>query len=50
MLLLSALSALLGCSAPSCEQGGVTYASGESWGCSDGCNTCSCDAGSIVST
>lgn len=27
-----------------------THASGETWTCPDGCNSCSCDNGSIVST
>ena len=36
---------------PVCEDGGQTYAVGENWGCSDGCNSCSClEGGSVAST
>lgn len=49
MLLVTALLALLACGAP-CKDSGTTYASGESWTCSDGCNTCSCEDGAVAST
>ena len=48
--------AFIGCSAGSdnnstCTDGDQTYASGETWTCSDGCNECSCgENGSIAST
>jgi formylglycine-generating enzyme required for sulfatase activity len=52
------LFALAGCgsrqngmgSASSCNDKGVVHASGTSWACSDGCNTCSCSQGQIAST
>ncbi len=47
--LFTALSVLSGCN-QSCEEGGHTYEDGESWTCSDGCNACGCDNGSINST
>jgi hypothetical protein len=34
----------------SCEDRGTVHASGTSWTCSDGCNTCSCDNGVTSST
>lgn len=34
----------------SCEDGGRLHEDGEAWECSDGCNSCSCDNGSINST
>ena len=48
--------ALIGCTAGSdnnstCTDGDQTYASGDTWTCSDGCNECSCgENGSIAST
>lgn len=50
MMLASVLFALLGCFGASCEEDGTTHVSGESWTCSDGCNTCSCEDGAIAST
>jgi len=38
-----------GCNS-SCEEGGREYADGESWMCSDDCNTCSCEDGQVTST
>jgi len=34
----------------SCIDNGVIHANGSTWGCSDGCNTCSCDNGATAST
>ena len=34
----------------SCEDGGKVYEDGEAWECSDGCNFCSCENGTITST
>ena len=36
--------------AKGCEEGGKKYSSGSTWGCSDGCNRCSCDNGVVEST
>lgn len=44
-----AATAMTGCGGP-CEEGGETYAAGESWECADGCNTCTCSGGAVVST
>lgn len=33
-----------------CTEGGNTHASGTSWTCSDGCNTCGCNDGVVSST
>jgi hypothetical protein len=34
----------------SCTDQGTVHMSGSAWRCSDGCNTCNCEDGSIVST
>jgi hypothetical protein len=34
----------------SCEDGGRTYEDGEQWDCSDGCNYCACQDGTVSST
>jgi hypothetical protein len=34
----------------SCFYDGGTYAQGETWTCADGCSTCSCSSGSVVSS
>jgi len=34
----------------SCNDNGVIHASGTTWKCSDGCNTCSCDNGMTATT
>ncbi len=44
---------LIGCKSDnnsSCEYEGKTYEDGESWTCSDGCNTCSCEDGELASS
>ncbi len=42
---------LLACAEADCTtESGATYASGESWTCDDGCNTCACEDGAIAST
>jgi len=33
-----------------CYEGGLSYSDGETWQCSDGCNTCSCNSGEVSST
>ncbi|MDD9970894.1 MAG: hypothetical protein OXR73_31945 [Myxococcales bacterium] len=33
-----------------CEEGGRDFSDGEVWTCSDGCNSCSCSGGEVVST
>jgi hypothetical protein len=38
------------CSKKGCREGGNKYKNGESWTCSDGCNTCRCINGSVAST
>ena len=53
-----ALLAVAGCGgresgtspASSCNDNGTVHASGTTWTCSDGCNTCSCSNGEIAST
>jgi hypothetical protein len=35
---------------PACWYNGVTYASGDAWTCSDGCNTCRCSSGQVIAT
>jgi hypothetical protein len=46
------LAAALGCAGcdGSCEGVGRTYEDGDHWTCSDGCNGCSCNTGTITST
>lgn len=34
----------------SCDGGGRTFAEGDVWTCSDGCNSCSCNEGQVTST
>lgn len=43
------LALLLACAAE-CTDSKGTHASGDTWACPDGCNTCSCDNGDILST
>ena len=33
-----------------CWEGDMIYKSGETWDCSDGCNTCSCSDGVVITT
>ena len=47
--LVTTVTVLSGCN-QSCEDGGRTYEDGDSWTCSDGCNSCGCKNGSINST
>jgi hypothetical protein len=43
--------AFFACFSAECtDESGRTFASGESWECDDGCNTCACEAGAISST
>lgn len=37
-------------SAAPCEEGGLNHERGDSWQCSDGCNTCNCTESGVVST
>jgi hypothetical protein len=47
--LLVVLSGAVACDA-SCEEEARTYEDGAVWTCSDGCNGCSCNAGTVTST
>ena len=49
-LILSLLSIVACAESDSTEADCGTHASGESWTCDDGCNTCACEDGAIVST
>jgi len=49
LLFLFSVWTLAGCNR-TCSEGGKEYEDGTSWQCSDGCNNCSCDNGSITST
>lgn len=46
MFLILSILSLVACTEADCG----THASGESWTCDDGCNTCACEDGAIVST
>jgi len=55
IVLLAALALSMsgvGCddSDKSCVDDGEVYLDGETWTCSDGCNTCHCDNGVVSST
>jgi hypothetical protein len=45
-----AARAFVGCGGPTCTEGGKTYLDGDNWECSDGCNSCGCRDGKILST
>ena len=40
----------LACAGAPCAVDGVEHPDGESWTCSDGCNTCTCENGAVAST
>ena len=42
---------MMACTTATCtDDDGAIYALGESWTCTDGCNTCTCGEGGIEST
>ena len=50
-MLLSILLSLFACAGADCQtDSGVSHASVESWSCDDGCNSCSCEDGMVLST